>query len=500
MRFLINFAAKIKNYMRRNALTYGKSLKAAALCLSLFVGVNALAQNSDRPGPPPGGMPPQNGQFPGPPPGGFGGGPGGKPGPGGGGSQYVEAKGTKTFDSDAKLDNTEVTSTEADHSAVLATGGTVAISYCTLTNPKDASSTDDASFYGVNAVMCAQPKDRTNGTAVINSLHNKITGSGLGSNGIFAYGKAEINSTFDNITETGGNSRGIMASGGGKINVYQDTVVTKNGSSSCIATDRGGGEINIDGGLYTCYGANSAGLYSTGNINARNATFVSNGGEMMVIEGTNFINATDCHFTSNFDKWGVLLYQSFSGDAEEGDRATLSMKGGSLTYNGRKTGMFYNTNNRDSLYLNNVKIVNKSDTIINVKKGGWGNRDNASRGGTLAVRCDNQTLKGVVAVDKDSKATLHFGEGSKFEGSINPDNTAKEVSFTLDATSKISLTENSYVNGVITLDKEYAANAQIPNIVGNGHNIFYSPEANPDFKKERFNLINGGSLLPIPEY
>jgi len=472
-----------------------KRLFTSLIVLGLAI-AQTIAQDDFMMGPPPpGGTPPQKGDGRGlgmPPVG-----PDGISGPGGGGQKYVEAKGVKTFNKNKTINGKDIESTTTDKSAVLCTGGTLDISYSSLSNKADATSTDDASFYGVNAVLLAQPKDRKEGSAVINSSHNTIKGSGRGANGIFAYGNGVVNTSYDNIYQTGGNARGMLCSGGGTINVVADTVVTMAGSASCIATDRGGGTINIDGGLYTCNGANSAGLYSTGIINAKNATFISNGGEMIVIEGTNYINTENCHFTSKKDKWGVLLYQSFSGDADEGDEATLSMKGGSLTYEGKKTGMFYNTNNRDSLYLNNVELINNSDTLINCKKGGWGNRDTARRGGTLGVRCDNQIMKGIVYADKNSSIKLTLAEGTQYTGAFNPDNTAKYARLSIDGSSRMALTADSYVNGELVLGYVPSTDKEISNIASNGHNLYYSMAKNKYLEGKSYLLNGGGKLLPL---
>jgi len=462
----------------------------AILTMSMCVAV-AMAQNEPPMGPPPGG-------FGTPPPGGFGTPPPGGPGPGGGGSQYVTAQGVETYSADATVSGKTVAGSEADHSAVLCNGGTLHISNSTLSNSADATSTDDASFYGINAVLLAQPKDKQ-GSCTIYSEHNRIAGSGLGTNGIFAYGGGIIYSTGDRITQTGGNTRGIMCSGGGTIHVAADTVDTSGHSSSCVATDRGGGTIYIKGGQYTCHGTNSAGIYSTGVINAEDATFVSTGGEAIVIEGTNYVNATNCHFTAKADKWGVLLYQSFSGDAEEGDRATLSVKGGSITYEGTKCGMFYNTNNRDSLYLENVKLVNAGDTIVNSKKGSWGNTDSARRGGTLSVACNNQKLEGLVCADSDSQVNLYLANGSTFTGSINPIHVAKAASIHIDGTSKWVLTTDAYVIGKLELPEQPNPNVPIKYIQGDGNNIYYLTSANPQLQGKKYWLANGGHLKPVDD-
>ncbi len=443
----------------------------------------------------------------GPPPGGFGqemqdgeGGPGmqpnGKAGPDGGGQSYVSATGVKTYSGKKIVSGKTIRSSSEDKSAVLATSGTLDITNCILSNTADASSTDDASFYGSNAVLLAQPSPKKN-KVVINSSHNSIKGIGKGANGIFAYGGGTVNSANDYIYQTGGNARGVLCSGGGTVNIENDTIVTVSGSSSCIATDRGGGNINIRGGLYTCNGSNSAGLYSTGKINAADATFICNGGEAIVIEGTNYVTTNNCNFTSNKDKWGVLLYQSFSGDAEVGSEATLSMTGGSLTYEGKKTGMFYNTNSTDSLYLNNVKLNNASDTIFCAKKGGWGNRDTARRGGTLGVLCENQKLEGIVYADANSCIKLTLTKGSIFSGCIDPKKEAKYIRLQIDDNSTWNLSADSFINGELIFNSTPTGTNTINNIEGNGHNVYYSAAKNKALGSSSFPLKGGGCLMPM---
>src|SRR5574344_218246 len=80
-------------------------------------------------------------------------------------------------------------STSSDQSAVKVTAGVLTITKCKLYNTADASSTDNASFYGTNAVMLAYGK---NTSPVINSSYNYIAGSGKGTNGIFAYSGGSV--------------------------------------------------------------------------------------------------------------------------------------------------------------------------------------------------------------------------------------------------------------------------------------------------------------------
>lgn len=383
-------------------------------------------------------------------------------------------------------------STSSDQSAVKVTAGVLTITKCKLYNTADASSTDNASFYGTNAVMLAYGK---NTSPVINSSYNYIAGSGKGTNGIFAYSGGSVTSTSDTIYQTGGNSRAIMASGGGTINVFNDVATTVNGSSSVIATDRGGGTINVSGGTYTANGSNSAGIYSTGTITASDANFISNGGEIYVIEGSNNITVNNCSGTSNKNKWGILMYQSFSGDAS-GSTGKITLTGGSITYNGTAGGLFYNTNATAYIYLNGVSIVNKCDTLVRSLKGGWGNNATASYGGTTHIIASGQTMEGMIYADANSKDYITLSNSTVYsQASINPGNVAGLVTLTIDATSSLSLASDCHINGAVSISG-LSSGTTINNISGNGYSIYYTKSTNSGLGGLTYALTNGGYLLP----
>jgi hypothetical protein len=217
---------------------------------------------------------------------------------------YSQSSGTVT------LTGKTYNSSTKDLSAIKVTGGTLNLSSSSVSSSGNTSSSDNSSFYGLNAVILATS---SSDTTVINSSGNTISSTGTGANGIFAYGKGKAITKNDTYNHTGGGGHAIMSSGGGIIIVENDTAVTSGGSSSTIATDRGGGTITINGGIYQAKGNNSAAIYSTGKITATNATFISSGAEALVIEGSNNIALNNCIVESNYNKWGALLYQSMSG-------------------------------------------------------------------------------------------------------------------------------------------------------------------------------------------
>jgi hypothetical protein len=398
---------------------------------------------------------------------------------------YNQSSGTNTISG-----QTYTTSTQ-DESAVKVTGGTLNISNCIISSSGNSSSNDNSSFYGLNAVILAYT---SNGTAIINSSGNTVSSTGTGANGIFAYGKATISTSNDKFTHTGGGGHAIMCSGGGSITVTNDTAITSGGSSSTIATDRGGGTITITGGSYTSNGSNSAAIYSTGVITADNAELVANGAEALVIEGSNNIVLNNCTIKCTYNKWGSLIYQSMSGDAE-GVNGYLTITGGSFTYTGTKGGLFYNTNSTAHINLKGVTIVNSCDTLIRCIKGSWG-QSSASSGGITNFVAQNQTLSGLIHIDASSEAYITLEDTSSFTGAINKSNTAKIAKLTIDTSSSWTLTANSHLTSIS--NSNGISGTAVTNIIGNGYNVYYdaSNSGNSYLRELTYSLVNGGYLLP----
>jgi hypothetical protein len=380
-------------------------------------------------------------------------------------------------------------SANTDISAVKVTGGSFGLTTSLVTSSSNSSSVENSSFYGLNAVMLAYSES---GAAEINSSGNKISSSGTGANGMFAYGKAKITTTGDKIDLTGAGSHAIMCSGGGIISVLNDTALTSGENSSTIATDKGGGTITVIGGIYASGGANSAAIYSTGTISCGNAALTANGAEALVIEGSNKITLNNCVVKSNFDKWGSLLYKSMSGDASGAD-GYLTITGGSFTYTGKKGGMFYNTNSTAHYTLTGVTLANSCDTLIRCIKGSWG-ASTASAGGITNFVADGQTMSGLIHVDSYSKVYLSLKNTSSFTGAINKSNTGNLVTLTMDYTSKWALTASSYINGLIT--NPGISGTSVWNITGNGFNVYYKSGSNPSLGGLTYSLANGGQLIP----
>jgi len=378
---------------------------------------------------------------------------------------------------------------DTDESAIyVANGGALTLTDATITTTGNTSSSDSSSFYGVNAAVLV-----ASGGA-IHLSNSAITTEGEGANGVFATGEGSSVTLSDvTINAVGNGAHAVMATLGGAMTLTHVDMTTAGASSGAIATDRGGGTIIVTGGTVTTSGQNSPGIYSTGAITVSGATITATGAEAAVIEGANSIALTNTTLSSSKDgKWGVMIYQSMSGDAE-GTEGTFTMTGGSLAYTAANGPLFYVTNSTGAITLKGVEIIAPSGSLVKASAGDWGN--NGSNGGNVILTADGQTLKGNMSADSISTITVTLQNGASLSGAINADNKAKAASLALDSSSTWNVTANSYLTCLS--DPDGIAGTAVTNIIGNGYTVYYDADACPALGGDTYALQGGGILTPM---
>ncbi len=426
------------------------------------------------------------GNFPGPPPNGQP--PQGMP-PGGGMNQFdtsLIAATNSVHTGSFEKKNTILKATEENQSAVVGYNNCkIELSGNQILTSGNTSSNDHSSFQGLNAAVLSRDESS------ITMNNNYIKTTGLGANGIFAYGKSTVISTNDSIDCTAGGAHGIMCSGGGTIHSKNTYIITHGRNSGAVATDRGSGIITVDGGYIKATGADSPGIYSTGIITSTNVIYEATGAEIAVIEGSNSIICNNCNLTYDYqNKWGVMIYQSFSGDAEGVD-GHFELNGGSLRSLDKTGPLFFITNSNANIYLNKVNIDNTSGVLLKANAYRWGH--SGSNGGNVTIHASTQELTGIIIADEISSVTLELKDYSIFKGIINKNNKANSINITLDKSSKWELKDDSYVSKI----KVDTYDNTITQIIGNGHTVWYKKEDNSYLKGKTYQLVNGGELKPI---
>lgn len=330
------------------------------------------------------------------------------------------------IDTDGTYSDETYTSTGDDENALRVDAATVTLENITVNKSSGSSSdTENGDFYGVNAALLV-----TNG-ADVTITGAQISSSAQNGNGVFCYGEGTTVTISDSvITTTADNSGGIQTTGGGTTYAYDLTVETSGSSSAAIRSDRGGGTVYVSGGSYTSNGYNSPAVYSTASITVEDAVLTANNSEALVVEGQNSITLTNCTVSGNMsDEYGtsssinvhnIMIYQSTSGDAEEGT-SYFTAEGGSITaLNG---DMFYITNTACVIELSGVDFVmedadaNFMTIAGNDASNGWGSA--GSNGAQVTLTCTGQEIEGDITVDTISTLSISLTEGSSFTGTLN---------------------------------------------------------------------------------
>ena len=379
--------------------------------------------------------------------------------------------------------NTGFTANGDDQSAVLVTGtANLTLTDATIVTSGASKSSDESSFYGLDAGVLAQSGGK------VTLAGGTVTTTGNGANGIFAYGTSIATASNITIKDTGQYAHGAMASGGGTVILTNVNIATAGANSGAIATDRGGGTITATGGTVTTSGQDSPAIYSTGNITVSGGTLSASGAEAAVIEGANSITLTDSHLSaSKSGKWGVLIYQSMSGDAA-GTKGTFTMSGGSLAYAASSGPLFYVTNSTGVISLKGVTVTAGGGVLIKAAAGNWGT--SGSNGGTVVFTADGETLTGDLVSDSASSIAATLQNSTTLTGTID------SAALMLDATSVWNVTGTSYLTSLS--DASGISGTTITNIHGNGHTVYYdtSLAANSALGGKTYSLSGGGTLTP----
>ncbi len=270
---------------------------------------------------------------------------------------------------------------------------------------------DDYSFYGLNSAIVVVGEESS---AFVDGA--KINTNVSGANAVVAVNGGRVVIENSEITTTRDNSRGLHATFSGSIHADGVKISTQGGSCAALATDRGAGEVVANNMTLSTAGAGSPLIYSTGEITVTNSTGKATGAQIAVVEGKNSINLQGSEFSANgngnrgsVDNAGVMIYQSMSGDADEGTGSftatdcTLSVAADSDVYNG--VPFFFVTNTDATIDLTGVTISFSDDQNFIVASGtdewGW----SGLNGGRVTLTMSDVTATNTM-VEVDSISSI----------------------------------------------------------------------------------------------
>lgn len=391
------------------------------------------------------------------------------PPPGGGSFWFYTGDAVTDLDSGDYTEETFPDSMNATEVALrVGPGVTASLTDCAVTKTAGDLYGDDSSFYGVNAGVLAYSEDAATPAELTIKGGTVETGAG-GANGVFAYGNSTIDLEDVTVTTTGaGGAGGIMVAGGGTLYAKNCTVTTEGGSSAAIRSDRGSGVMVIDGGTYISNGSLGTGspaIYCVADITAANATLSAGNAQAICFEGRNPFHMYNCFLEGNYtasdddENCNVMVYQSMSGDSEEGT-TYCTMVGGVLKANNVSENgnakMFYTTNTYCYISLSDVQMeyAPGMETFLlcacNTNHRGWGRA--GANGSECVLYTKDQKMEHNIIFDTWSYLGCFMTEGSEWTGALlcRENNGERGCDLYLDESSVWNVTGDSVVRDLYT--------------------------------------------------
>ena len=342
---------------------------------------------------------------------------------------------------DANISGQSYSSESDNENSMLVTQWSITISDAIITKSWNAE-LDTADFYGTNAAVIA-----TNGILELNNVN--ITTYGTHANAVFAYWNGKWIISDSTIITKKDNSWWIMVTWWWELTSKNTTVTTNWNSSAAIRSDRWWWNIYVEGWSYTTNWIWSPAIYSTADITVEWTQLLSTKSEWLIVEWKNNITIlsstiVDSNTTLNWQSTtykNIFLYQSMSGDADEGIASFTAKASKIITNNG---DTIYVTNTTAEILLENNEIINTSWDFLRIEAASWWTQGN--NWWNVNLNLVNQEIKWNIIVDNISSLTMDLTEWSSFVWAINTRNESQNIIIKLDNSSTWTLNSDSYIS------------------------------------------------------
>ncbi|MFZ3570953.1 hypothetical protein ACOKM5_28920 [Streptomyces sp. BH097] len=355
----------------------------------------------------------------------------------------------------------EFKTTTGDKSALLVSdSGKLTTRDAKIIKHGGTSSLTASDGHGLNAAALA----RDGGTLVMSG--GRMSTQGKGSTGVFASGKdSKATLSAGGIRTHGTSARGVTATHGGTLDLTYVEIDTVAAQAAPVAVGPGGGKVTVSGGTMTSAGCGSPGVQTAGDVSLSQTLFDLANSEAFTVEAGGSLSLKDVRASAAAG--GVVL----RGDGE----TSFRMTGGAVQ---ASDGDIFAVQRADAdIELNgDADVQTKDGKLLRV-----------TRKGTAAFTANGEKLKGSVAVEKGSSATLDLKGSTDLDGKI-----VGAASLTLGPKTKWSVSGDSRLKSITLADGAKVSDV----IVGNGRTVTYEKASSPDLHGKKYQLEGGGTLKP----
>lgn len=247
-------------------------------------------------------------------------------------------------------------------------------------------------------------------------------------------------------------SPGIIVGENGHSESENIILITNGKASPALLTSHANSKIVIQSSNLETLNSSSPIIDSIGEISFTNTTGTTYDSNFANINsGTTDINSSTI-IAAGYDSDFIPNCFHLKGNS------TLNITQSSLNINSKLP--YYNTSTM-FLITNNTSTINLSKTELNIGSNQIINIENSN----LTFNLDNQVINGNIKLDNSSTLTINISNNSSFTGKIN-NSKNQNIEITLDDTSKLTLTENTYIKSLKNTNKTNS------NINFNGYKLY----------------------------
>ncbi|MBZ4671316.1 MAG: hypothetical protein JG769_1620 [Oscillospiraceae bacterium] len=364
----------------------------------------------------------------------------------------------------------QLTATGENKSAVLVkNSGKLSGEELEITCSSKTTSNEESLKFGLGAALLADS------SANVELKKGSVSSAGGYCAAVFATGiSANISLSGTKISSAGENAPAICASRGGFISAVECEISSTGTNAPAVFAVDKNSTISVLSGKISAQGTNAPAVLSKGMVNINSAAVDSKSVIASIDAGeATFTAVTATGAAEN----GIELFSSGKATVP----SSFTMNSGSLKNSGER--LFYVTNSKASIYLNNVSTDESQKVLLLSESGKYGEKN--KNGGQAVFSAGGCRLFGEIKCDMFSTVDIELKNGSVFKGAVNSVCSAKEARLEIDAGSTWELTADSY----LTVFRDYLS--QLTNIKDNGFSIYYD-------KNNKENDWLEGKTIPLP--
>lgn len=366
----------------------------------------------------------------------------------------AELSAHEVYDENTDINLATIDASKSDYSALLVKDGAIVTLRDSSIKKYNGIISDSSKFeeIGLNSTIVVSYGSQ------LKITNSKIETSVDYTNGIYVSGQKTKAYVIDTkINSYGTYNNGAVVATSGYLELEHSNILTKFKFSPAIVVKTTKGQAVLNNVMLETTGGSSPLFKSSGTISITDSTGTANGSRFAVLNGGTLTVKSTTLISAGANNNDKEVASGFQIKGKENENI-INLTDSSLNINSKmpyyKTAIMFDIiSAKSTINLTKSQLNYGSNKLLKLTDS------------EVTINCDNQTLDGDIELDKTSTLNINLKNNSLIMGSISS-NSSNNVKLNLDSTSKLVLTEDTYLK---ELTNETTDNS---NINFNNHKLY----------------------------